>query len=61
MARNDYQGNPPAVKIVAARRHDVGAGQPNTVIRGGYGLFYAPWQYTQQSHGTIGFTAHRRR
>ena len=28
----------------------------NTVLRGGYGLFYAPWQFTQQSHGTIGFT-----
>jgi hypothetical protein len=25
-------------------------------VRGGYGLFYAPWQFTQQSHGTIGFT-----
>ncbi len=29
---------------------------PSTVLRGGYGVFYAPWQYTQQSHGTIGFT-----
>ena len=28
----------------------------NTVIRGGYGLFWAPWQYTQTGHGTIGFT-----
>ena len=51
---NDYQGDPPAVKI-SPRVGATWALDPNTVVRGGYGLFYAPWQYTQQSHGTIGF------
>ena len=52
---NDYQGNPPAVKV-SPRVGTTWALDANTVVRGGYGLFYAPWQYTQQSHGTIGFT-----
>ncbi len=52
---NDYQGNPPAVKV-SPRFGTTWAIDANTVLRGGYGLFYAPWQYTQQSHGTIGFT-----
>ena len=28
----------------------------NTVLRGGYGLFYAPWNYDTSDHGQIGFT-----
>jgi hypothetical protein len=52
---NDYQGDPPAVKV-SPRFGATWALDPRTVLRGGYGLFYAPWQYTQQSHGTIGFT-----
>jgi hypothetical protein len=52
---NDYQGDPPAVKI-SPRAGMTWAPDPRTVLRGGYGLFYAPWQYTQQSQGTIGFT-----
>jgi trimeric autotransporter adhesin len=52
---NDYQGHPPAVKV-SPRVGATWAPDNNTVLRGGYGLFYAPWQYTQQSHGTIGFT-----
>jgi hypothetical protein len=52
---NDYQGDPPAVKV-SPRFGATLALDPRTVVRGGYGLFYAPWQYTQQSHGTIGFT-----
>jgi hypothetical protein len=51
---NDYQGDPPGVKI-SPRVGSTWALNPNTVVRGGYGLFFAPWQYTQQSHGTIGF------
>ncbi len=51
---NDYQGNPPGVKI-SPRFGSTWALNPNTVVRGGYGLFFAPWQYTQQSHGTVGF------
>ncbi len=27
-----------------------------TVVRGGYGLFSAPWQYSATDHGQIGFT-----
>jgi hypothetical protein len=27
-----------------------------TVVRAGYGLFYAPWQYAAATHGQIGFT-----
>ena len=26
------------------------------VVRGGYGLFYAPWNYNTSNHGQIGFT-----
>jgi len=52
---NDYQGNPPAMKV-SPRFGTTWAIDADTVLRGGYGLFYAPWQYTQQSHGTIGFT-----
>jgi hypothetical protein len=52
---NDYQGDPPALKV-SPRLGATWAVNPSTVLRGGYGLFYAPWQYTQQSHGTIGFT-----
>ena len=25
-------------------------------MRGGYGLFYAPWNYTRAKHGQVGFT-----
>jgi hypothetical protein len=52
---NTYQGNPPAVKV-SPRIGANWAIAPSTVVRGGYGLFFAPWQYTQQNHGTIGFT-----
>ncbi len=52
---NDYQGNPPGVKV-SPRVGMTWSLDDSTVFRGGYGLFYAPWQYTQQSHGTIGFT-----
>jgi hypothetical protein len=52
---NDYQGDPPALKW-SPRFGATWAIDGNTVLRGGYGLFYAPWQFTQQSHGTIGFT-----
>jgi len=52
---HDYQGDPATVKV-SPRLGATWAIDGNTVLRGGYGLFYAPWQYTQQSHGTIGFT-----
>jgi hypothetical protein len=52
---NDYQGDPPRLKL-SPRFGTTLSFDANTVLRGGYGLFYAPWQFTQQSHGTIGFT-----
>jgi hypothetical protein len=52
---NTYQGDPPAVKL-SPRFGATWALDENTVVRGGYGLFWAPWQYTQTGHATIGFT-----
>ncbi len=40
---NEYVGNPPAVKL-SPRVGVAYAMNPMTVIRGGYGLFWAPWQ-----------------
>lgn len=51
---NEYQGNPkkikpaPRVGVTYAVNHD-------TVVRGGYGLFWAPWNYATTAHGSIGF------
>ena len=48
---NEYQGNPkkikpaPRVGVTYAVNHD-------TVIRGGYGLFWAPWNYDTTAHGS---------
>ena len=57
----NYQGDPPGVKpsprvgIV----YSVGA---STVVRGGYGLYWAPWNYpppggTANNYGQVGFTS----
>jgi hypothetical protein len=51
----EEQGNLPAVKV-APRIGFTFAHDPRTVIRGGYGTFYAPWQYNQTNHGQIGFS-----
>ena len=32
------------------------AANTNTVIRAGYGLFWAPWNYNTSAHGQIGFS-----
>jgi len=40
---NEYVGNPPKVKI-SPRMGVAYSMNPQTVIRGGYGLFWAPWQ-----------------
>ena len=48
------QGDPPAVKI-SPRLGTTYAVNDLTVVRAGYGLFYAPWQYSTTSHGQIGF------
>jgi hypothetical protein len=39
------QGNPPAVKL-SPRAGAVFSINPRTVLRGGYGLFWAPWNYS---------------
>jgi len=57
---NDYQGNPPALKW-SPRVGAVYSLNPNTVIRGGYGIFWAPWNYQQPSttsnnYGQTGYT-----
>lgn len=52
---NEYQGNPAKVKV-APRGGVTYAANANTVIRGGYGLFYAPWNYSTTQHGQIGFS-----
>jgi len=48
------QGDPPAVKV-APRVGVTYAIDKNTVLRAGYGLFYAPWNYNTTQHGQIGF------
>ena len=51
----EEQGNPAAIKV-APRAGVTYAPSKNTVFRGGYGLFYAPWNYTRAKHGQVGFT-----
>ncbi|MBI1873573.1 MAG: TonB-dependent receptor, partial [Acidobacteria bacterium] len=46
----EQQGNPPAVKV-SPRAGMTFALDNRTVIRGGYGLFYAPWNYSPATHG----------
>jgi hypothetical protein len=50
----EEQGDPPAIKV-APRIGATYAFDPNTVFHGGYGIFYAPWQYSATNHGQIGF------
>jgi hypothetical protein len=50
----DYQGNPPAVKY-APRAGIVYAIDAKTVLRGGYGLFWAPWNYPTPNSGTSNY------
>jgi len=49
------QGDPMKIKP-APRVGATYAVDANTVLRGGYGLFWAPWNYTTSQHGQIGFT-----
>ena len=51
----EEQGDLPAVKV-APRVGITYALDPRTVLRGGYGTFYAPWQYSATNHGQIGFS-----
>ena len=50
-----HQGDPAAIKI-APRGGFSYAINRMTVFRGGYGLFYAPWNYSTTQHGQIGFS-----
>jgi trimeric autotransporter adhesin len=51
----EEQGNLPAV-TVSPRVGIAWTPTARTVIRAGYGLFSAPWQYSATEHGQIGFT-----
>jgi trimeric autotransporter adhesin len=55
-----YQGNPPGVKW-SPRVGAVYSLNTKTVLRGGYGMYWAPWNYpvpssTTSNYGQIGFT-----
>ena len=52
---NLYQGDPPKV-IVSPRAGLTYAFNDRTVVRTGYGLYIAPWNYSATQHGQIGFT-----
>src|SRR6185503_11679030 len=54
-AAPEEQGDLPALKV-APRVGITFAHDTRTVIRGGYGTFYAPWQFNQTNHGQIGFS-----
>ena len=59
---NDYQGDPPALKV-SPRLGVVYSINPKTVIRGGYGIYWAPWNYqapNNTNYGQIGVKPGRR-
>jgi hypothetical protein len=51
----EQQGDPMKIKP-APRVGATFAANANTVIRGGYGLFWAPWNYNTTQHGQVGFS-----
>lgn len=55
---NDYQGDPPAMKI-SPRLGLVYSVNPKTVVHAGYGIYWAPWNYqgvSATNYGNVGFT-----
>jgi hypothetical protein len=55
---NEYQGNPPGIKF-SPRVGLVYSMNPKTVVRAGYGLYWAPWNYqgvSTTNYGNVGFT-----
>jgi hypothetical protein len=55
---NEHQGDPPAVKI-SPRVGVVHSLNPQTVVRAGYGIYWAPWNYQSVSttnYGNIGYS-----
>jgi hypothetical protein len=51
----EQQGNPKKIKP-APRVGATFAVDSNTVVRAGYGLFWAPWNYGTTQHGQVGFS-----
>ncbi|MGQ0734644.1 MAG: carboxypeptidase regulatory-like domain-containing protein [Acidobacteriota bacterium] len=49
-----YQGDPAAIKVAPRGGFSYSLNR-ETVLRGGYGLFYAPWNYSTSEHGAVGF------
>ena len=55
---NEYQGNPPGIKV-SPRVGMVYSMNPKTVVRAGYGIYWAPWNYQAvgaTNYGNVGFT-----
>src|SRR5690606_14591338 len=55
---NEYQGNPVGVKF-SPRVGAVYSLNPRTVMRAGYGIYWAPWNYQAvgaNTYGNVGFT-----
>ena len=55
---NEYQGDPPAVKV-SPRVGLVYSLSTRAVLRGGYGMFWAPWNYQfpgTTNYGNVGFS-----
>jgi hypothetical protein len=55
---NEYQGDPPALKV-SPRVGVVYSMNPRAVLRGGYGMYWAPWNYqfpNTTNYGNIGFS-----
>ena len=55
---NSYQGNPPGMKF-SPRVGFVHSFNPKTVLRAGYGVYWAPWNYQgvgSANYGNIGFS-----
>ena len=55
---NEYQGNPPGMKF-SPRLGFVHSFNPRTVLRAGYGIYWAPWNYQAvgaANYGNIGFS-----
>ena len=55
---NEYQGDPPAMKF-SPRLGFVHSFNPKTVLRAGYGVYWAPWNYQgvgAANYGNIGFS-----
>jgi trimeric autotransporter adhesin len=56
---NEFQGDPPAIKV-SPRVGLVYSLSPRVVVRGGYGMFWAPWNYQfpgTTNYGNIGFSS----